>query len=130
MKPKVVHPNLSTRYLQIRDLMVSFPAAGGRYVAVRDINLIIERGQIVSLIGHSGCGKSTILNAIGGLVKPTQGEVILAGRRVDGPGPDRGIVFQHYSLLPWLSVYQNIFEAVDSVRTDIGKSEKAALVES
>jgi nitrate ABC transporter ATP-binding subunit len=129
MKPKVVHANLSTRYLQIRDLMVSFPGAGSRYVAVRDINLIIERGQIVSLIGHSGCGKSTILNAIGGLVKPTQGEVVLAGQRIDGPGPDRGIVFQHYSLLPWLSVWDNIFEAVDSVVANKAKREKAEIVE-
>jgi nitrate/nitrite transport system ATP-binding protein len=129
MKPKQVHANLGSRYLQIRDLMVSFAAPDGRYVAVRDINLTIERGQIVSLIGHSGCGKSTILNAIGGLVNPTQGEVILSGRRIDGPGPDRGIVFQHYSLLPWLSVWGNIFEAVDSVVTNLVKREKVEIVE-
>jgi nitrate/nitrite transport system ATP-binding protein len=129
MKPKTVHANLSSRYLQIRDLMISFPTSNGRYVAVRDINLTIERGQIVSLIGHSGCGKSTILNAIGGLVNPTQGEVILSGKRIYGPGPDRGIVFQHYSLLPWLSVWSNIFEAVDSVVVNLPKREKVEIVE-
>jgi nitrate/nitrite transport system ATP-binding protein len=129
MTSKKVHPNLSHRYLQIRDLMISFPTSTGRYVAVRDINLTIERGQIVSLIGHSGCGKSTILNAIGGLVAPTLGEVVLAGKRIDGPGPDRGIVFQHYSLLPWLTVWENIFEAVDSVVTGLAKREKVEIVE-
>jgi nitrate/nitrite transport system ATP-binding protein len=129
MTPKKVHSNLSSRYLQIRDLMISFPTSTGRYVAVRDINLTIERGQIVSLIGHSGCGKSTILNAIGGLVNPTEGEVVLAGKRIHGPGPDRGIVFQHYSLLPWLSVWENIFEAVDSVVTNVPKREKVEIVE-
>ncbi|MEW6732860.1 MAG: ABC transporter ATP-binding protein [Acidobacteriota bacterium] len=121
--------NLNTCYLQIRNLTISFPTSTGRFVAVRNVNLAIEHGQIVSLIGHSGCGKSTILNAIGGLVSPTEGEVILAGKRIYGPGPDRGIVFQHYSLLPWLSVWENIYEAVDAVVTNRSKSEKTELVE-
>ena len=120
---------MSTRYLELRNLTISFAAPRGRYTAVKNVNLTIPRGQIVSLIGHSGCGKSTILNAIGGLVRPTAGEVILGGVKIDAPGPDRGIVFQHYSLLPWLSVYENIFEVVDSVMTGKTRQEKVELVE-
>jgi nitrate/nitrite transport system ATP-binding protein len=114
----------------VRDLTVSFDTPDGRYVAVENVNLTIARGEVVSFIGHSGCGKSTILNAIGGLVKPTAGEVVLGGMRVVGPGPDRGIVFQHYSLLPWLTVWENIYEAVDSVMSAMTKREKAEHVES
>lgn len=129
MKTNPISSMMSSRYLELRDLTISFSTPRGRYTAVKDVNLTIARGEIVSLIGHSGCGKSTILNAIGGLVQPTQGEVILGGVKIDAPGPDRGIVFQHYSLLPWLTVYQNIFEAVDSVIKDKTKAEKVDLVE-
>ena len=130
MKPKPISPVMSTHYLQVKDVTISFNTPKGKFTAVKEINLRIARGEIVSIIGHSGCGKSTLLNAIGGLVRPSAGEIILGGVTIDAPGPDRGIVFQNYSLLPWLTVYQNIFEAVDSVRTDIIKSEKIALVES
>jgi nitrate ABC transporter ATP-binding subunit len=129
MEHKVTLRNLGTHYLQVRDLAVAFPTPAGRYLAVKNVNLTIARGEIVSLIGHSGCGKSTILNVIGGLLRPTAGEVVLAGKRIDGPGPDRGIVFQNYSLLPWLSVWGNIYEAVDSVVRDKTKREKTELVE-
>lgn len=125
--PSPVH---TTEYLQARDLTISFDTPRGRFTAVKNINLTIARGQTAALIGHSGCGKSTLLNAIGGLVKPSAGEIVLGGVTVDAPGPDRGIVFQNYSLLPWLTVYQNIFEAVDSVRTELSKRDKAATVES
>jgi nitrate/nitrite transport system ATP-binding protein len=117
-------------YVRVRDLTVSFDTPEGRYVAVENVELSVARGEVVALIGHSGCGKSTILNAIGGFVKPSSGEVLLEGRRVDGPGPDRGIVFQHYSLLPWLTVWENIYEAVDSVMRDMSKREKADHVEA
>jgi nitrate/nitrite transport system ATP-binding protein len=129
MGSKYVSPNLGSRYLQIRDLSVEFSTPTGRYLAVKDVNLTIARGEIVSLIGHSGCGKSTILNVIGGLTRPSNGEVVLRGQRIEGPGPDRGIVFQNYSLLPWLSVWGNIYEVVDSVVLDKSKREKVELVE-
>ncbi len=115
-------------YLKIKDLEISFPTPKGKYVAVTDINLSIAKGEIISIIGHSGCGKSTIMNAIGGMLTPTGGTVMLDNKVIKGPGPDRGIVFQNYSLLPWLSVYQNIFEAVDSVM-DCSQKEKREIVE-
>lgn len=108
---------------------IAFGTPKGKFVAVRDIDLEIERGEIVSIIGHSGCGKSTIMNAIGGMVFPTAGSVKIGGKPVKGPGPDRGIVFQNYSLLPWLTVYQNIYQAVDAAVTPSTKAEKEAVVE-
>ena len=130
MRPKPISPIHSTQYLQIKDAAISFDTPRGKFTAVKNFNLTIKRGETIAIIGHSGCGKSTILNAIGGLLQLTNGEIILGGVTVDAPGPDRGIVFQNYSLLPWLSVYANIFEAVDSVLTGKTKAEKAAIVES
>jgi len=114
-------------YLEIKNLEIAFPTPKGKYIAVRDINLSIKKGEIISIIGHSGCGKSTIMNAIGGMLTPTGGSVELASQKIKGPGPDRGIVFQNYSLLPWLTVEQNIFQAVDSVMK-CSKKEKHEIV--
>jgi nitrate/nitrite transport system ATP-binding protein len=122
----VAQPSVS---IDIQNVTVSFPTPKGRYTAVRDISLSVRKGEIVSLIGHSGCGKSTLLGTISGMTLPTTGQVQANGRKVTGPGPDRGIVFQNYSLLPWLSVYRNIYEAVDSVMKDKTKAEKRELVE-
>lgn len=108
---------------------IAFQTPRGRFVAVKDINLDVAKGEIISIIGHSGCGKSTIMNAIGGMVFPAAGSVKINGKEVSGPGPDRGIVFQNYSLLPWLSVYENIFQAVDAALRDKPGEEKHALVE-
>ncbi len=102
---------------------------GGKYVALRNIDLKIKQGEFISLIGHSGCGKSTLLNIIAGLDKPTQGGVILEGRLVKEPGPDRMVVFQNYSLLPWLSVRENIALAVDEVMANRPAGERKAIVE-
>jgi len=116
-------------YLKIENLEITFNTAKGKFTAVNDINLEIEKGQIVSIIGHSGCGKSTIMNAVAGMVFPSKGKVVLNGREIKGPGPDRGIVFQNYSLLPWLTVYQNIFQAVDAALKEKTKAEKHELSE-
>ena len=116
-------------YLKIENLEIAFKTPKGTFVAVKDINLDIEKGQIISIIGHSGCGKSTIMNAVAGMLFPSKGKVTLNGKEIKGPGPDRGIVFQNYSLLPWLTVYQNIYEAVDAALKDKSKDEKKELVE-
>jgi len=116
-------------YLKIENMEIAFKTLKGKFTAVKDISLEVEKGQIVSIIGHSGCGKSTIMNAVAGMVFPSKGKVVLNGKEIVGPGPDRGIVFQNYSLLPWLTVYQNIFQAVDAALKDTTKAEKHALSE-
>lgn len=116
--------------IEVNNVSVSFKTPAGIYTAVKDINLTVQKGEIISLIGHSGCGKSTLMGTISGMVKPTQGEVIANGKKVNSPGPDRGIVFQNYSLLPWLTVYKNIFVAVDSALKDKSLAEKKELVET
>jgi nitrate/nitrite transport system ATP-binding protein len=96
---------------------------------LRNIHLSIEKGEFVAIVGYSGAGKTTLISMIAGLVKPDSGEVTLDGRKVTGPGPDRGVVFQNYSLLPWLSVYQNVLLAVDQVFADWPKERKRAHAE-
>ena len=110
-------------YLEVDRMSVVFKARGASFVAVRDVDLKIARGEFVSLIGHSGCGKSTVLNVIAGLVEPAQGGAVLEGREIAGPGPDRAVVFQNHSLLPWLSCYGNVHLAVERV---FGSSEDKA----
>jgi nitrate/nitrite transport system ATP-binding protein len=102
-------------YLSIENVSVTFQRAGVVSDVLRDISLSIDQGEYVSIIGHSGCGKSTLLNVVGGLVAPVSGGVILDRREVAGPGPERAIVFQNHSLLPWLSCYDNVRLAVDKV---------------
>lgn len=116
--------------IEVNNVTVSFKTPTGVYTAVKDISLSVKKGEIVSLIGHSGCGKSTLMGTISGMVKPTSGEVNANGKLITKPGPDRGIVFQNYSLLPWLTVYRNIYEAVDSAIKDQSPTEKRALVEN
>src|SRR4026209_2784399 len=82
---------------------------------LKEITFEVEKGEYVSIIGHSGCGKSTLLNIVAGLVPATQGGVLLEGHEVNEPGPDRAVVFQNHSLLPWLTVYDNVRLAVDKV---------------
>jgi nitrate/nitrite transport system ATP-binding protein len=108
-----------------------FPLAnGGEYIALKNIELRIKKGEFISLIGHSGCGKSTLLNIVAGLDKPTHGGVVLEGREIKGPGPDRMVIFQNYSLLPWLTVRQNIALAVNRVlRNSSSKLERKEIIE-
>jgi len=116
------------KYIDIKNVTVSFRTSKGTYTAVKEISLSVKKGEIISIIGHSGCGKSTLMGTISGMVKPATGEVIANGAVVKKPGPDRGIVFQNYSLLPWLTVYRNIYEAVDSALKDRSAAEKKELV--
>jgi nitrate/nitrite transport system ATP-binding protein len=102
-------------YLEIQQVEMHFDTKRGRFHALRDINLAVERGEFVTLIGHSGCGKSTLLNLIAGLLQPTHGVLICDNREINAPGPDRGVVFQNHSLLPWLSCRDNVLLAVERV---------------
>lgn len=104
-------------------------AGGGEYVALKGIDLHIKKGEFISFIGHSGCGKSTLLNMIAGLSLPSEGVVSLEGQRIKQPGPDKMVVFQNYSLLPWRTVRQNIALAVDSVMKDLPAGERREIVE-
>ena len=103
------------RYLHIEKLTVTFATKRGSFTALEGIDLIVRQGEFVALIGHSGCGKSTLLNAVAGLIEPTSGHVLLANREIHGPGPDRAVVFQSHSLLPWLTCHQNVHLAVERV---------------
>ncbi len=94
---------------------MTFNTKRGEYVAVKDVNLTVDEGTFVSIIGHSGCGKSTVLNLVAGLLQATAGVLLCGGREIAGPGPDRGVVFQNHSLLPWLTCYENVQLAVQRV---------------
>ncbi|WOJ91030.1 ABC transporter ATP-binding protein [Methylocapsa polymorpha] len=102
-------------YLKVDHVAKSFSRSGSTTEVLTDVDLAIEKGQFVSIIGHSGCGKSTLLNLIAGLTPVTFGAILLEDREVNSPGPDRAIVFQNHSLLPWLTVYGNVRLAVDKV---------------
>jgi nitrate/nitrite transport system ATP-binding protein len=102
-------------YLSIENVSMRFARAGQVSEVLSDVSLKIERGEFVALIGHSGCGKSTLLNIVAGLLHASAGTVILDGKQVTSPGPDRAVVFQNHSLLPWLTVYENVRLGVDKV---------------
>jgi nitrate/nitrite transport system ATP-binding protein len=106
---------MSKAYLSLSQVDMTFPGPNGGNPVLQGINLDVQRGEYISLIGHSGCGKSTVLNIVAGLLKATSGGVIVDNREVNAPGPDRAVVFQNHSLLPWLTVYQNVEIAVDKI---------------
>jgi nitrate/nitrite transport system ATP-binding protein len=103
------------KYLRIEGIGMTFETRKGDFVALERVDLALKKGEFVSLIGHSGCGKSTLLNLVAGLLRPTEGVMVLAEREIAGPGPDRGVVFQNHSLLPWLTCFDNIYLAVERV---------------
>ena len=114
-----------TSFIEVQHAEMVFASRKGRFHALRDIDLKIERGEFVTLIGHSGCGKSTLLNLIAGLLLPTEGGVICDGREIAAPGPERAVVFQNHSLLPWLTCFDNVHLGVERVFG--GKEGKAEL---
>jgi nitrate/nitrite transport system ATP-binding protein len=110
-------------YLLVDHASVVFNTRSGPFTALRNVNIEVAQGEFISIIGHSGCGKSTVLNLIAGLAKAESGGAILSGREISGPGPDRAVVFQNHSLLPWLTAYGNVHLAVERV---FGKTEPKA----
>ena len=101
--------------VKVENVGMSFDTKKGRFIALQNVNLQIKKGEVVSLIGHSGCGKSTLLNLIAGLTLPTSGVMLCNGREIAGPGPERAVVFQNHSLLPWLNCFENVYLAVERV---------------
>jgi nitrate/nitrite transport system ATP-binding protein len=117
---------LNAQFINIQGVAQTFKTKKGSFPALRDINLTVAKGEFVALIGHSGCGKSTLLNLIAGLTKPTQGMLLCANREIAGPGPERAVVFQNHSLLPWLTCFENIYLGVERVFGAASKSTGAA----
>jgi nitrate/nitrite transport system ATP-binding protein len=103
------------RYVFLENVGMRFVTKKGVFEALRNINLNIAQGEFISIIGHSGCGKSTVLNLIAGLLEASSGHLFCAGREIAKPGPERAVVFQNHSLLPWLTCFENVLLAVDSV---------------
>jgi nitrate/nitrite transport system ATP-binding protein len=106
---------VADRYVYLEDVNMTFTTKKGTFEALRGINLSVKEGEFVSIIGHSGCGKSTVLNLIAGLLQPTTGNLFCAGREISKPGPERAVVFQNHSLLPWLTCFENVHLAVERV---------------
>ncbi len=113
-------------FLEIENVSKAYGSGAARMEVLRDISLAIEEGEFVAIVGFSGSGKTTLISTLAGLIRPDSGEVRLKGKAVTGPGPDRGVVFQSYSLMPWLTVQGNVALAVDSVFKDKPKAERAA----
>ena len=110
-----MNDSLTTKFIEISGVEQTFKTRKGMFPALREIHLTVAKGEFVALIGHSGCGKSTLLNLIAGLTTPTQGVLLCANREIAGPGPERAVVFQNHSLLPWLTCFENVYLAVERV---------------
>ncbi len=107
--------SFTTKYIEIQNVEQTFKTKKGPFCALHNVNLNVAKGEFVALIGHSGCGKSTLLNLLAGLTTPTQGSLLCANREISGPGPERAVVFQNHSLLPWLTCFENVYLAVERV---------------
>jgi bicarbonate transport system ATP-binding protein len=115
-------------YVQIKNLSKVYPTKKGDYTVLDNVNLTIQEGEFVCLIGHSGCGKSTLVDMVSGFNHPTSGTVTVKGKAIQDPGPDRMVVFQNYCLLPWKTVFENVYLAVHAVYPDKSKVEKTEIV--
>ncbi len=122
-------PQLKMPYLAVRGLEKSFVTPRGTTRVLGGVDLALEAGEFVAVVGYSGSGKTTLVSLIGGLLTPDAGGIVLDGVPVDGPGPERGIVFQQYSLLPWMTVYDNVALAVDAVSSGLPSRERRRITE-
>ena len=111
----MARPDAMRKHLRLEQVSHRYANSAGAFAALRDINLDIAKGEVVSLVGHSGCGKSTLLHLIAGLIRPTKGVLLCAEKEITSPGPERAVVFQNNSLLPWLNCFQNVHLAVERV---------------
>jgi nitrate/nitrite transport system ATP-binding protein len=118
-----------SEYLRLENVTKIYPTSSGPAVIVKDFNLAVKRGEFVAIIGHSGCGKSTVLSMLAGLNNISSGGIILAGKELVGPGPDRGIVFQSPCLLPWFTAFENVMLGVDQVFYTASKNERHQIAE-
>jgi nitrate ABC transporter ATP-binding subunit len=118
-----------TPFLEFAGVGQVFATRRGPFEALRDIHLSVAQGEFLCVIGHSGCGKSTLLNMVSGFLKPSSGQVTLASRPIEGPGPDRMVVFQNYSLLPWKTVRQNVDLAVKAARSELDPASRRQVVD-
>ena len=114
---------MSRKFIEVQNAEMVFDTRSGSFHALTKVNLVVEKGEFITLIGHSGCGKSTLLNLLAGLTTATEGALICAGREIAGPSPERAVVFQNHSLLPWLTCFENVYLAVERV---FGFTESAA----
>jgi len=121
-------PKMNKPFVCIENVSKVYPTPKGPYTVLEGVNLKVEEGEFICVIGHSGCGKSTLLNMVSGFASPTDGKVLVNGKPVTKPGPDRMVVFQNYALLPWLTVLENVYLAVDAVKPNIREGEKLAIV--
>lgn len=117
-----------TPFLVINDVSKIYATPRGPFTVLENINLTVCEGEFICVVGHSGCGKSTLLNMVAGFTKPTKGEITLQNRLITKPGPDRMVVFQNYSLLPWMTAFENVYLAVKQVYPDKSKEEKTKIV--
>ncbi|HEY9762617.1 MAG TPA: nitrate ABC transporter ATP-binding protein [Trichocoleus sp.] len=115
-------------FLNISNVHLSFPTKKGVFPVLKDVNLTVGEGEFVCVIGHSGCGKSTLLSLVSGFNQATEGSVTLNGKPITEPGPDRMVVFQNYALLPWRTVFENVYLAVNAVWPNKLEAEKRAIV--
>lgn len=121
-------PTMNDPFVLIENVSKVYPTPQGPYTVLEDVNLAVNEGEFICVIGHSGCGKSTLLNMVSGFASPTDGRVLVNGKMITKPGPDRMVVFQNYALLPWLTVFENVYLAVDAVNPEMREAEKRSIV--
>lgn len=131
-KERLGKPAMTTRdrqsFLEIKDVAKVYPTKNGPFTVLEDVNLNVYQGEFICVIGHSGCGKSTLLNMVSGFNFPSSGQVLLEGKPITKPGPDRMVVFQNYALLPWRTAFENVYLAVNAVHPNKPEAEKRAIV--